>query len=103
MADAMDALKNLLGDGAEDKIKNVMSSLGGSDGGNNSMTSFDTDSLDQIIQLKNIMESVTMNRNDPRTNLLLSLKPYMRTGRQHSIDSAIRLLGLTNLTKLLRK
>ena len=34
-----------------------------------------------------------MNKNDPRTNLLLSLKPYMREGRKHSIDSAVRLFG----------
>lgn len=102
MADAMDTLKNLLGSDAEDKIKNVMSSLSTPESGEGALP-VSTDSLDQIMQLKSIMESISTNRNDPRTNLLLSLKPYMHGGRQHSIDSAVRLLGLTNITKVLRK
>lgn len=102
MADAMDTLKNILGDDAEDKIKNVMSSLSSSDNGEVA-ESFDADNLSQLMQIKNIMQSVTSNRNDPRTNLLLSLKPYMRSNRQKSIDSAVKLLGLTNLTKLFKK
>ena len=56
-----------------------------------------------IMQIKNIMDSMAVNKNDPRTNLLLSLKPYMCEGRKHSIDSAVRLLGLTNVTKMLKK
>lgn len=102
MADAMDTLKNILGDDAEDKIKNVMSSLSPSDNGE-AAESFDADNLSQLMQIKDIMQSVTSNRNDPRTNLLLSLKPYMRSNRQKSIDSAVKLLGLTNLTKLFKK
>lgn len=104
MADTMDTLKNLLGDGAEDKIKSVMNSLSGS-GGNDSASlgNINSDGIDQIMQIKNIMEQMTNDRNDPRTNLLRSLRPYMRSSRQHSIDSAVKLLGLTRLTKLLGK
>lgn len=102
MADAMDTLKNILGDDAEDKIKNVMSSLSSSND-DTAADSFDADNLSQLMQLKDIMQSVTSNRNDPRTNLLLSLKPYMRSNRQRSIDSAVKILGLTNLTKLFKK
>ncbi len=98
----MDTLKNILGDGAEDKIKNVMNSLTSADSGN-ALENVDSDSLEQFMQLKDIMQSVTSNRNDPRTNLLMSLKPYMRSSRQKSIDSAVKLLGLTNITKMLKK
>lgn len=103
MADAMDTLKNILGDDAEDKIKNVMNSLSSSGGEGNTLPAMNVDSIDQIMQIKNIMENMMTNRNDPRTNLLMSLKPYMNSGRQRSIDSAIRLLGLTNVTRLLKK
>ena len=103
MADAMDTLKNLLGDDAEDKIKNVMNSLSSPDDDETSLSAMNMDGIDQIMQIKSIMDSMTTNRNDPRTNLLMSLKPYMRSGRQRSIDSAIRLLGLTNVTKFLKK
>lgn len=101
MADAMDTLKNILGDNAEDKIKNVMSSLSSSEAA--MPAEINSDGLEQIMQIKNILDSISTNRNDPRANLLLSLKPYMRSGRQHSIDSAVKFLGLTNITKLLRK
>lgn len=103
MADAMETLKNILGDDAEDKIKTVMSSMSSPSAGGGSSSAINTDSLEQIMQLKNIMENLSMNRSDPRTNLLLSLKPYMRSGRQSTIDSAVRMLGLTNITKLLRR
>lgn len=104
MADTMDTLKNLLGDNAEDKIKSVMTSLSGGNGNDStSLENINSDGLDQIMQIKNIMEQMTNDRNDPRANLLRSLKPYMRVSRQHSIDSAVKLLGLTRLTKLLGK
>ena len=98
MADAMDTLKNILGDDAEDKIKTVMNSLSSADN-----TSEGIDSSNGLNQIMQIMDSMAVNKNDPRTNLLLSLKPYMREGRKHSIDSAVRLLGLTNVTKMLKK
>ena len=100
MADAMDTLKNILGDDAEDKIKNVLGSFSSSD--ETQMPSVNTGNLDQLMQLKSVIDGITTNRNDPRTNLLMSLKPNMRNGRQNSIDSAIKLLGLTNLTKLIK-
>ena len=100
MADAMDTLKNILGDDAEDKIKTVMNSLSSADNTSEGIDS--SNGLNQIMQI-NIMDSMAVNKNDPRTNLLLSLKPYMREGRKHSIDSAVRLLGLTNVTKMLKK
>ena len=112
MADAMDTLKNILGDDAEDKIKTVMNSLSSADNtsegidssnGLNQIMMFIMFKITPIMQIKNIMDSMAVNKNDPRTNLLLSLKPYMREGRKHSIDSAVRLLGLTNVTKMLKK
>ena len=99
-ADLMKIMKKL-GDDAEDKIKTVMNSLSSADNTSEGIDS--SNGLNQIMQIKNIMDSMAVNKNDPRTNLLLSLKPYMREGRKHSIDSAVRLLGLTNVTKMLKK
>lgn len=102
MADMADTLKSLLGDDAEDKIKNVMSSLG-ADGGSSLPAATGGADLGQLMQLRSMMESMMMNRNDPRTNLLMSLKPYMRSGRQQSIDSAVKLMGVANIARLLGK
>lgn len=91
MADMMDTLKGILGDDAEDKIKSVMGSIGSGE---------DNSGIDYISQVKNIMDS---GKNDPRSRLLMSLKPFMRTSRQRTIDSAIRLISLTQISELIKK
>lgn len=102
MADIADTLKGLLGDDAEDKLKSVIGSLS-SDGNTQSVPGAGSNGLGDIMQLRNMIDGMTMNRNDPRTNLIMSLRPYMREGRQQSIDSAVRLMGIMNIIKLLGK
>lgn len=98
MADAMDTLKNILGDDAEDKIKSVMDSLGsgGAQGSGG-------ESGEYINQMRSLMSQLALSHDDPRSNLLMSLKPYMRANRQRSIDSAVRLLNMTKLAQLFRQ
>ena len=98
MADMMETLKGILGDDSEDKIKNAMSSLslvGGNNVGNDI-------SMEYISQMKDIIGKLGNSNSDPRANLLMSLKPYMRTRRQGSIDSAVKLLNLAKLAVLFK-
>ncbi len=85
-----DALKELLGDDAEDKIKSVIGTLAGG-----------SDSMD-MGELSNIAKVLSDTHNDSRARLLESLKPYMRKNRQRSIDSAIRLLNVSKVAMLLK-
>lgn len=39
----------------------------------------------------------TMNKEDPRKNLLLSLKPFLRNNRQKNVDTYIFILGILNV------
>ena len=91
MADAMEALKGILGDGAENTIRNVMGSLTSAGGENG-------DGED----IKQAVEKLASNHSDPRTNLLLSLKPYMSESRRLSIDSAFKLLNFTKISGILK-
>jgi len=98
VADMMETLKGILGDDSEDKIKNAMSSLslvGGNSGGNDI-------SMEYLSQMKDIIGKLGNSNSDPRANLLMSLKPYMRTRRQGSIDSAVKLLNLAKLAVLFK-
>lgn len=61
MADAMDTLKNILGDDAEDKIKTVMNSLSSADNTSEEIDS--SNGLNQIMQIKNIMDSMAVTKN----------------------------------------
>lgn len=115
LGSAMNALKGILGDGAEDKIKAVMSSLSADNtsapqddaphtvgqsvqqGGG-----FDDRTLEYIMRMKGIVDEMS-HGNDNRSNLLLSLRPYMREQRQHSIDNALRLMTLTKLSGVFGK
>lgn len=95
MADMMDTLKQVLGDDAEEKIKSVLSSLSNSEGESKQEESSGID-IGELMKLKTIAEELS-NTNDARSNLLLSLKPFMRSTRQKGIDNAVRLLSLSKL------
>ena len=114
MADPMDTLKSILGDNAEDTIKSVVDSLSGggesnngpgaSGGGNRpgGPANIDPENLAYLMQMRDIMTKLTESHNDSRSNLLMSLKPYMRDTRKKSIDSAVRLLNISKLAGLFR-
>lgn len=94
----MDTLKQVLGDDAEEKIKSVLSSLSSSEGDSKQEESSSID-IGELMKLKTIAEELS-NTNDARSNLLLSLKPFMRSTRQKGIDNAVRLLSLSKLGSL---
>ena len=68
-----------------------------SSSGNNLDLDFDT-----ILKLKNIIEAFN-KKDDAKSNLLYSLKPYLRESRQKKIDQYINLFKLSGITKLLKK
>ena len=39
----------------------------------------------------------SMNKEDPRKNLLLSLKPFLRNSRQKNVDTYVFILGILNV------
>ena len=97
MSDAIETIKSLLGNDAEGKIKEIMSALTES-----SSSPEPENSAESLLQMKNVLSSLMSEADDPRINLLTSLRPYMRNERQQSIDSAIRILGLTKLSDFLK-
>lgn len=42
------------------------------------------------------------NKNDPRANLLYSLKPYLRDCKKDKLDQYVNLLNITNLADILK-
>ena len=97
---AMDTLKGILGDDADEKIKTALSAFGSSSGSESGV--IDTQAIDSMMQIKDIINNFASSENDSRTNLLMSLRPFMRGSRQNSIDAAVRMLNLTKLSGLFR-
>lgn len=65
--------------------------------------SFDFSSIDMntILKMKSVMEKMN-NKNDPRANLLYSLKPYLREERKNKLDQYANLLNVAKIAELLK-
>ena len=50
--------------------------------------------INTILKMKQIMDSMNSNKDDPRTNLLMSLKPYLKESRKEKVDQYVKLFGL---------
>ena len=127
----MSTLKGLLGDDADSKIQNAMNILKGSGisepapsgtagGGSASDTaaqiendiktaapsaaqsSLSPEGLEFVGQLKAMIDRFS-DTNDTRSELLKSLRPFMRAQRQQTIDRAVKLLNLSRFAGLLSK
>lgn len=92
-----------------DNIKNILENMMNNSANNNSNSSstssescestnsFNTSSFDinTIFKIQNIMNSINNNKeNEYRTNLLLSLKPYLKSSKQEKIDTFINLMKM---------
>ena len=65
--------------------------------------SFDFSGIDMntILKMKSVMEKMN-NKNDPRANLLYSLKPYLREERKDRLDQYANLLNVAKIAELLK-
>ena len=70
---------------------------------NSSANNTQTNNFDLVtmLKIKSIMETLN-NKDDAKSRLLYSLKPYLRTSRQQKIDQYVNLLKLTSLTDLFK-
>ena len=105
-----DMLKNLIG------MLNQSNNAGGSSNGNNfnndtnssnndsfsSSASSDTPNIDinMLFKMKSIMDKMNSNKNDPRSKLLLSLKPYLKESRKNKLDTYIQLLNMGKIIEV---
>ena len=68
---------------------------------NSSNNNFDFSKIDMntMMKMKSIMEKMNHN-SDPRSNLLQSLKPYLRDEKKSKLDQYANLLNMANLIEL---
>ena len=57
--------------------------------------------METMMKMKAMIDKLNSNQNNPRTNLLNSLKPYMRESRKENIDKYSKLLKMADLMSLL--
>lgn len=107
----MDTLKGLLGDNADEKISNIMNVIHAGDSSDSPPeppTELSKSPENQpelpinpelFMQAQQLMNQISSSSSDSRAALLHSLKPFMRSSRKNTIDSAIRMLNLAQLSQ----
>ena len=50
-----------------------------------------------LLKMKSIMDKMNNNKNDPRSNLLLSLKPYLKESRKNKVEQYIQLFNMSKI------
>ena len=58
--------------------------------------------MNTIMKMKTIMENMN-NKDDPRANLLYSLKPYLRNGKKDKLDQYVNLLNVSKITEFMNQ
>ena len=62
---------------------------------NNDSNPFSNLDMGTIFKIKSIMDKMNNPGNDPRSNLLLSLKPYLKESRKEKVDQYIKIFSMT--------
>ncbi len=102
-------LSDMLGNNS-DNMKNDFSSFNSNSSNNvnnNTDTSninngFDFSNIDMatIMKIKNIMGKMNCNKDDPKSNLLTSLKPYLRDSKKEKLDKYMKVMNLTSVMEV---
>ena len=107
MSELFSKFENMVKEGnIPDEMKNILSSFSS----NNSEKSSNSDKskydnsdssnvnidFETIMKMKSMMEKLN-NKDDPRANLLLSLKPYLKNSRKEKVDQYIKLFNMSKV------
>lgn len=104
MSNIMKQLNNMMQNNEfPDNIKEAINNFKNSSRNNNTNTNNENTNnsdnpeidINTILKMKQIIDSMNTNKNDPRSNLLMSLKPYLKESRQKKVDQYVQLFGLS--------
>lgn len=103
MSDMIKNISKMINEGnIPDEVKNIVNNLksDSSSSVNNSTSSPNLD-FETILKMKSIFEKINSNE-DPRANLLRSLKPYLKDSRKSKVDQYIQLFNMTKVMDILK-
>lgn len=113
MSDVFEKLNNIAGKNnvSPDMVNNLFSMLNNSNSSNNTNTSSDSSNsntnqssenstngidIETIMRMKSIIDKMNV-KDDPRANLLQSLKPYLKESRKSKVDQYIQLMNMSKV------
>ena len=113
LSDLIKNVRNIVDSGnIPDNMKEILNKLNSSENntivGNSKSNSGNTTNnsnnlnidIDTVLKMKSIIDNINQN-DDPRSNLLYSLKPYLRESRKSKLDQYVNLLNITKIVGLI--
>ena len=116
MSDDFEKLNNIAGKNnvSPDMVNNLFNMLNNSNSSNNANNSSDSSNsnnnqsnennsngidIETIMRMKSIIDKMNV-KDDPRANLLQSLKPYLKESRQSKVDQYIQLMNMSKVMEV---
>ena len=85
---------------------NNFSNMMNSSNNNSNQSSSDSNNINidmnTVLKMKSIMDNIN-NKNDPRANLLYSLKPYLRNSKKNKLDQYVNMLNISKIADIMNK
>ena len=96
--DMVNNLFNMLNSNTSSNSSENTSTSGTSSGSSNNQNSFNSSGIDfeTIMRMKSIIDKMNV-KDDPRSNLLQSLKPYLNEDRKSKVDQYIQLMNMSKV------
>ena len=99
-------INNVLSHISPEMINNLSSMLNSNsstsqNSNNSSQNNLNLD-INTIMEMKSIMENMN-NKNDPRANLLYSLKPYLRDSKKEKLDQYVNMLNVSKIAEIMNQ
>lgn len=69
----------------------------------NSGFDFSNIDMETILKIKKIMSKMSSNQPSPRSNLLMSLKPYLKDSKKEKIDQYIQFMNMASVFEELNR
>lgn len=103
MSDMIKNISKMINEGnIPDEVKNIVNNLksDNSSSVNDCNTSPNID-IETMLKMKSIFEKMN-STEDPRANLLRSLKPYLKDSRKSKVDQYIQLFNMSKVMDILK-
>ena len=84
--------------------KNTSNNDSNTNNSNNQNTNFDVNNIDMatVMKITSAFNNMNNNKNDAKTNLLNSLKPYLRDEKKGKLDNYMNLINMGKIAEVLK-
>ncbi len=93
-----DDIKNILNNFSSNTSDVSSKNKEDSEAENTSIPNFD---IGTMLKMKSIIDAMNKEKNDPRANLLRSLKPYLKESRKDKVEQYIQLFNMGKVFEIL--